>query len=217
MKKKFLIEIIGLPGGGKTTFINALRQYSNFKIIEPKPPSAILIAFHTFYFLFRLALHRFSTLLKLFIRKDGRWLLFKIGYRIAVHNNIKDSGILSEGGVLQPFISFFAENAEKSFSCNELLELILLIPLPGHLIHFDIPVVLALERYQSREKKGLIKRRFLVNEKKFNNSKKMEKLIVKNFKKGHVLRLDAESIKYDKKLFNNEQFINALNTKIYEN
>lgn len=156
---KVTIEVVGLCGAGKTTFIKLLEKKiikKNKKIIfqNPKKNNLFLYYFYILKILSKSLYYQFFYVIFFLTIKSNWWLIKKIAYREA--GLLKKEGaisILKDTGIMQPFISFEIEH--KASNAKVPLDTLLkVISKPDIIIFFNIKKETAIKRYHERYLKG---------------------------------------------------------------
>lgn len=152
------IETLGLPGAGKTTFVSRLNktivpQWTTRLFSPPVAPTVLSAAAATASLTSRAMLGNPGVVLPLLTDRGGRWLVSKLGYRIASLTRRRPSPgeILVDGGVVQPFVSFLAEYRQSRALRAPVDALWPKLPLPAALLYFDVPAEDAHARYVGRD------------------------------------------------------------------
>ena len=155
------VEIFGLCGAGKTSVAQKLLlavEPGAEPWLRPEGPVApsgwisVLTAGRLFM---TLGLRDPSACMRLLSNSAGRWLILKLGYRVAglrKRGNIAGS-LLLDSGVLQPLISFEVEY-NLSFLQIDALGIIKNLPLPSCAIYVKVEPGVAMRRYLGREKEN---------------------------------------------------------------
>lgn len=147
-----IIEMFGLPGAGKTTLADGLRRgFPSVPLVETPTPSGFLTVRSILSLSVKLAFRCPMCLMRLTGRRDGRWLLAKLGYRMAGGRRWPTHGIVVDSGVLQPLLSYAAENACKAVDIRDVLALLDALPLPNIVLYVAVPPEVAYERYLLRQ------------------------------------------------------------------
>jgi len=191
------IELVGLCGAGKSTFISAARDMtvlpSMLSFSYPVSPSAhmriICMVRILSLFFFKDSLKCINFLKK----KNNWWLLKKIAFRSAgILKRHNKRLILVDSGVLQPIVSF---EIEENVSNSEIPLCLLLgcISLPDIILDFRIPPEQAKERYQLRESRDGGKKVREDSEDHFKSAEKIKSKIVSfcSEKSITVIKIDA--------------------------
>lgn len=147
------IEVIGLPGSGKSTLVRRLAQVPATPVtLPPLRPSrrALLRAAARLVGTGLASSPR--TILPLLLSRDGCWLVAKLAYRSAALSSRATSGaLMQDSGVLQPLVSFAAEYRTGPDPELRPLELLPLLSLPRVALYVRVPPETALERYKRRQ------------------------------------------------------------------
>ncbi len=150
--ENMIIEMLGLPGAGKTTVLHELkRMHPGIPLTKIPFSSAMNTVWAILCLCGKAALRNPVSMIRLVIREDGRWLLAKLGYRTAGVLRQKATGILVDSGVLQPLLSYATENANSAVENRDILFLLDILPLPQAVIYVDVPAEVAYERYLFRQ------------------------------------------------------------------
>jgi deoxyadenosine/deoxycytidine kinase len=173
-----IIEIIGLPGVGKTSIIKNLQQDNNFKnssnfigrercVFKSK-----VIELSKFY----MQLIFFYSKI-IFDIKSSLWLLLQISRRLCNYrNNIEDRlCFLNESGVLMPIISFIVQRDKNSYKVD-LDRLISTLPLPDVVIFIESDIETIVDRYANRG--GILRNG--IRDKVIKNAKLYERFLLGN-------------------------------------
>ncbi len=148
------IELVGLCGAGKSTFIRALEDRlvcsSKIALAYPIVPTAsrtLTYFIKTLVYGFLIEPVNFSQFL---LKASNWWLLKKIAYRHAsIGLREKENLILVDSGILQLFLSFEIEEKITN-SETPLHSLLNGVPLPFAVVFFSVPPSKAKERYEQR-------------------------------------------------------------------
>ena len=188
------VELLGLCGAGKTTFINAitsmLKSNADFDLTYPVVPPKIQI----FLSMIRILWVGFFTEPIIFSRfiakKNNRWLVNKIAYRSAGINCRKDrSVILIDSGILQPFISFEIE--ENSLDISVPIHPILNGCASDVVIVFEVAPSILEYKQRGLSGDGMIIREN--SRKHFNRAEKLRKNLVEYCKMKNVQIVEVDS------------------------
>ena len=191
------VELLGLCGAGKTTFLNAiipmLKSNVDFDLTYPYVPPKIQILLNVIRILWVGFFTEPIIFSRFIAKKNNWWLIKKIAYRSAGINCRKeDSAILIDSGILQPFISFEIE--ENSSDITVPIHPILNgCALPDVVIVFDVAPSIAIERYKQR---GLCGEGMIIRENSethFNRAEKLRKNLVKYCKMKNVQIVEVNS------------------------
>ena len=154
----FKIELLGLCGVGKTTFLKAIKSMlvSNMDLglaypIVPPKNYIVLSLIKILYFGFFTDPINFGRFI---LNKNNRWLVKKVAFRSAGINYRKNNNlILIDSGILQPFLSFEIEErlSDSKIPIRALLEGCVL---PKLVIVFVAPPQIAMKRYEQRGLSG---------------------------------------------------------------
>lgn len=148
-----LIEVLGLPGAGKSTIMGRL-EHERFDLPEFHKPIDLGITAllrKLVHLACRLALRNPSTLLRLSARADGRWLLSKLAYRWAGLDKRVDGSLLLDSGLLQPLLSYAAEYSDGVVHIEDVIAVLSVLPLPKAIVYIDSGVETAYQRYCRRQ------------------------------------------------------------------
>ncbi len=171
------VELLGLCGAGKTTFINAitpkLKSNADLDLTYPVVPPKIQILLSMIRVLWVGFFTEPIIFSRFIAKKNNRWLVKKIAYRSAGINCRKENSvILIDSGILQPFISFEIE--ENSSDITVPIHPILNgCALPDVVINFEVAPSIAIERYKQR---GLSGEGMVIRENSRKHFKRAEKL-----------------------------------------
>jgi len=148
------IEIVGLPGAGKSTFLHSFQNSKYAGVYHFSGPSKsnpfLYLSFLfclVFTFLFK---HTYSAL-RLLSRSDGRALIMKLSYRLSRLPLAYQRTFLVDCGIYQPLVSYLAEYNYGDTSVHDVYALSTILPRPSCLIFFSIDPNVALNRYQIRK------------------------------------------------------------------
>lgn len=153
------MEMFGLCGAGKTTaYLGLLQAIEEDATIEdfyqamPLIPERGRILLEIARFAQNLLLRSPGEFARLLAGPAGRWLLFKLGYRIAGLRSRGDvtQRFLKDSGVLQPLISFDVEHNLELLDIN-VKTILELLPLPSYAVYGRIAPEIAMKRYLLRE------------------------------------------------------------------
>lgn len=191
------VELLGLCGAGKTTFINAitsmLKSNADFDLTYPIVPPKIQILISMIRVLWVGFFTEPITFSRFIAQKNNRWLVNKIAYRSAGINCRKErSVIFIDSGILQPFISFEIE--ENSLDISVPIHPILNgCALPDVVIVFEVAPSIAIERYKQRglSGEGMVIRKN--SRKHFNRAEKLRKNLVEYCKMKNVQIVEVDS------------------------
>jgi len=152
------IELVGLCGAGKSTFISALSNRLPVKdcieLAHPIVPNTIMTRIYILRILVLGLLTDPVTFLRFLSNSSNWWLIKKIAYRQAgISLREKKNSILVDSGILQPFISFEIEE-KITFSVIPLKSLLRGLALPDLVLFFSIPPSIAKTRYELRGMNG---------------------------------------------------------------
>jgi thymidylate kinase len=189
-----LVEILGLPGSGKSTLSDRLSNelFDMPQYLTPINPSGYAVLFKIIRLIVSMVCHNPSALFRLIVRSDGRWLLSKLAYRWAGLDKRLSSGLLIDSGLLQPLLSYAAEYSKTPVHIDDVLAVLRVIPLPGAVIYLDCGVEVSFRRYQKRQK--LTKRRAEVNVtiEGFKQAQEICDYIIGTLPRTKVLRVPGE-------------------------
>lgn len=148
-----LIEILGLPGAGKSTLMDRLaRKQSDLpELLKPIDPGGEAVLRKMARLAARMVLRNPASLLRLTLRADGRWLLTKLAYRWAGLGKRSGSGLLLDSGLLQPLLSYAAEYSERPVCIDDALAALHALPLPQAVVYLDSGAETAHRRYRQRQ------------------------------------------------------------------
>jgi len=214
----FKIELLGLCGAGKTTFLTAiasgLESNTDLGLAHPLVPpiSQILVG------LIRILWVGFYTepitFARFIINKSNWWLVKKVAYRSAgISSRGDDNFILIDSGILQPFLSFEIEErlSNSIIPTRAILEGCVL---PELAIVFIVPPRLAMKRYEQRGVNGKGKLIRKNSGRYFNRAEELRKNLVEycEMKNVQIIEVDSSqqfSEKYlNSKLTEIQKFIN---------
>ncbi len=191
------VELLGLCGAGKTTFIDALiprlEFNADFDLTYPVVPPKIQILFSLIRILWIGFLTEPIIFARFLITKNNWWLIKKISYRSAgISYRKKDSFILIDSGILQPFISFEIEENSSDFTVP-IHPILNGCVLPDVVIVFDVSPSIAIERYKQRglSGKGRVIRENSVDH--FNKAEELRKNLVEYCKMKNVQIIGVNS------------------------
>ena len=191
------VELLGLCGVGKTTFINAimprLKSNVDLDLAYPVVPPKIQILFSLIKILWVGFFTEPITFSRFITKKNNWWLIKKITYRSAgISYRKKGSFILIDSGILQPFISFEIE--ENSSDVTVPVHPILSgCVLPDVVIVFDVSPSIAIERYRQRGLSGAGKVIRENSRKHFNRAEELRKNLVEYCKMKNVQIIEVNS------------------------
>lgn len=153
-------ELFGLPGCGKSTLTRRLLEETDEREQErlgvraelPVSPPGELTLWLAWVVGARYARRDPVAWQRLVRRRDGRWIFSKLGQRMAalrLRGGVAGR-LLVDAGVLQPLVSFDAEQnlRQVNWDCLRMAEL---LPLPAQAIYVRVPPDVALRRYLERE------------------------------------------------------------------
>lgn len=154
-------EVFGLCGAGKTTLARELVRGAKgpsssglpIRIEGPVVPGGWRAAFETTLVVGRYGLRDPIGCQRLLRDPAGRWLLFKLGYRIAglwVRGDLSET-LLVDSGVIQPLVSFDIEHNFRGIEWDP-RPLLRGLPLPARAVYVRVRPSVALERYMQRER-----------------------------------------------------------------
>lgn len=206
------VELLGLCGAGKTTFLDALipKLESNvdFGLAYPVVPPKIQILFSLIRILWVGFFTEPINFARFIIIKNNWWLIKKIAYRFAgIRYRKKDSYILIDSGILQPFISFEIEENSSDFIVP-IHSILNGCVLPDVVIIFDVSPSIAIERYKERGLSGAGKVIRENSGEHFNRAEELRKKLVEYCKMKNVQIIGVNS----SQKFNEEY----LNSKLIE-
>lgn len=150
-----LIEILGLPGAGKSTLMDRLaREQSDLpELLKPIDPGGAAVLRKIARLVARMVLRNPASLLRLTLRADGRWLLSKLAYRWAGLGKRSGSGLLLDSGLLQPLLSYAAEYSKRPVCVDDALAALHALPLPQAVVYLDSGTETAHRRYRQRQQR----------------------------------------------------------------
>lgn len=193
----FKIELLGLCGAGKTTFLTAI----NAKLVSDidlslaypiVPPVS-----HTVLKLMKILCVGFFTEPIKFgcfiLNKSNRWLVKKVAFRSAgINFRTNENFVLIDSGILQPFLSFEIEErlSESKIPIGAILEGCVL---PKLVIVFIVPPKIAMKRYEQR---GLSGKGKLIREnsrRHFDTAEKLRENLVEYCIKKNIQIIEVHS------------------------
>jgi hypothetical protein len=216
----FRIELLGLCGAGKSTFIEAIRGKLELdSSISLGYPITVPVSLTLVFMLKVLASSFLNNPIKMFIfllKARNWWLIKKIAFRNAsVSTRNEESLVLIDSGILQPFLSFEIEERQNN-SKIPLHSLLKSITLPDIILDFHVSPSVAKERY---EKRGLCGEGRVIrkdSEKYFIAAKKAKCKIVNycNSNKTIIINIDS-SREFNEDYINGKivEIKNSLNNK----
>jgi hypothetical protein len=146
------VEVIGLPGAGKTTILNRIKEIGvndNLKLICDRRYShySCLIYFMLFFVKF-IALYPKPLIWQI---TKLRWLINKLSYRFCSYKNKYDNSIclFPENGMLMPLISFVVQRDEKNIALN-IPSILKFLPKPRAVIVVESNTNTIVDRYSKR-------------------------------------------------------------------
>lgn len=209
----FKIELLGLCGAGKTTFLTALtsRLESNvglglaYPLVPPISQTLVSLS--------RILWVGFLTepiiFSRFIIKKSNWWLVKKVAFRSAgISFRGHDNVILIDSGILQPFLSFEIEErlSNSIIPTSAILEGCVL---PDLAIVFIVPPKLAMKRYEQRGVSGKGKLIRKNSERYFNRAEELRKNLVEYCEMNNV-----EIIEVDSSQQFSEKYLNSKLTEI---
>ncbi len=148
------IEMVGLCGAGKTTLAAKLAPHlesTGLRLFSRPQPSGFAALSTAAYLAARMLGARPGKTTRLLADPTGRQLVAKLGYRMAgLKYKTAHPTLISESGVVQPIISFEAQNnyAAAPIPLNTIMSQ---LPCPEVLVRVDLAPEIAFERYSRRE------------------------------------------------------------------
>ena len=217
------IELLGLCGSGKTTFLtaltSALESKTDLGLAHPLAPPISQIPIRLIR-IFCIGLFTEPiTFARFIINKSNWWLLKKVAYRSAgISSRGDDNVILIDSGILQPFLSFEIEERQSN-SIIPIRAILEACVLPKLVIVFIVPPKIALKRYEQRGLSGKGKLIRKNSGRYFNRAEELRKNLVEycEMKNVQIIEVDSSqqfSEKYLKmKLTEIQKFINKREIK----
>ena len=217
------IELLGLCGSGKTTFLtaltSALESKTDLGLAHPLAPPISQITIRLIR-IFCIGLFTEPiTFARFIINKSNWWLLKKVAYRSAgISSRGDDNVILIDSGILQPFLSFEIEERQSN-SIIPIRAILEACVLPKLVIVFIVPPKIALKRYEQRGLSGKGKLIRKNSGRYFNRAEELRKNLVEycEMKNVQIIEVDSSqqfSEKYLKmKLTEIQKFINKREIK----
>ena len=202
-----IIEIIGLPGVGKTSIIKNLQHDNNFKdkivFIGKKKCIYGSGVIEVFKFYIRLIFFYSKIVLNI---KSSLWLLIQISRRLCNYENDIEGRLclLNESGILMPIISFIVQRDKNSYEVD-LNKLISALPLPDVVVFVESDVNTIVDRYVNRGgilrngirdiviKNTKLYERFLLGDRALSN---LQKILMK--KKCTIIVVNNDNSEYEK-------------------
>ena len=214
----FKIELLGLCGAGKTTFLTAInsRLVSNIDLglaypIVPRISHTVLNLIKILCFGFFTEPIKFTRFI---LNKSNRWLVKKVAFRSAgINFRTNKNFILIDSGILQPFLSFEIEErlSDSKIPIKAILEGCIL---PKLVIVFIVPPKIAMERYEQR---GLSGKGKLIREnsrRHFDNADELRKNLVEYCIKKNIQIIEVHSsLQFSDKYLNSK--LREIQTKLY--
>jgi thymidylate kinase len=209
----FKVELLGLCGAGKTTFLTALtsRLESNadlglaYPLVPPISQTLVSLIRILWVGFFTEPI----TFARFIINKSNWWLVKKAAYRSAgIISRGNDNVILIDSGILQPFLSFEIEE-RLSNSIIPTKAILDGCVLPDLAIVFIVPSRLAMKRYEERGVSGEGK---LIREnggRYFNRAEELRKNLVEYCEMKNVQIIEVDSSQQF-----SEEFLNSKLTEI---
>ena len=217
------IELLGLCGSGKTTFLTALTSVLESKtdlgLAHPLVPPTSQIPIRLIK-IFCIGLFTEPiTFARFIINKSNWWLLKKVAYRsVGISSRGDDNVILIDSGILQPFLSFEIEERQSN-SIIPIRAILEACVLPKLVIVFIVPPKIAMKRYEQRGLSGKGKLIRKNSGRYFNRAEELRKNLVEycEMKNVQIIEVDSSqqfSEKYLKmKLTEIQKFINKRESK----
>jgi len=191
------VELLGLCGVGKTTFLSALTSRSEFDLDLALVYPVVPPRSRTLRSLIRILLVGFFTEPLTFSRFitniSNWWLIKKIAYRSAgISLRDDERAIFVDSGILQPFLSFEIEE-KLSDSTIPVHSLLNGCPLPDLVVVFSVLPRIAKQRYEQRGLCGEGKLIRQNSEEYFSRAEELRKKLVDYCKEKNVqiIRVDA--------------------------
>jgi thymidylate kinase len=209
------IELVGLCGAGKSTFISAvknkLKGNDSLSLVYPVAQPLYLTRYYILEILMRAFIRDPVNTFVFFMRKSNWWLLKKLAYRAASNSERYEGNlIVVDSGVLQPFLSFEIEE-RTSESEVPLCTLLKSVSLPDVVIFFYIPSWQAKERYEYRWLKGEGKEIRENSVKYFDEAEKIRKKIFNYCKMHNTKIIEVDSSKDFTEKYVDEKIVNIVN------
>ncbi len=219
----YKIELLGLCGAGKTTFLTALTSKPvseiNFGLAYPVTPSLWQTAINLLRILAVGFLVKPISFPYFLIKKNNWWLIKKIAFRSAgIRLRGNNNCILVDSGIMQPFLSFEIE--ENLFNSSVPIRAILASSvLPDLLLVFSVPPKIAMERYEQRGLRGEGKLIRINSKNYFDRAENLRKDLISYCKEKNVRIIEVNSSHnftqeyLNNKLIEIEKFINQGESK----
>jgi thymidylate kinase len=212
------IELLGLCGAGKSSFLTALTSELESKtdlgLAQPLVTPISQMPVRLIRILWIGLFTETITFVRFVINKSNWWLVKKVAYRsAAISFRGDDNVILVDSGILQPFLSFEIEERLSS-SIIPITGILEGCVLPDLAIVFIVPPRLAMQRYEQRGLSGKGKLIRKNSGRYFNRAEELRKNLVAycEMKNVQIIEVDSSqqfSQKYlDSKLKEIQEFIN---------
>lgn len=156
MQDNQIIEILGLPGVGKTTLQNKIHDTLPDSIVTQAPIKIRFISrvFHACIILIRLMINYPGKVADFIFDKQGRRLLLKLGLRRSVRINMQvpnnKNVIMYDSGVIMPILSAIVEEGWQATD-SKIAALLSAIPLPQLVYCLILDSAVVHQRYSKRE------------------------------------------------------------------
>ena len=212
---KVKVELLGLCGAGKTTFLKGLTSKLDPDIDLGLAYSVIPSLSQRAISLMRILLTGFSikpvSFSSFLMKRNNWWLIKKIAFRSAGIKLRADSNfILVDSGILQPFLSFEIE--ENTIDVNVPIHNLLSgCKLPDLLIVFNISPRIAMNRYEQRGLQGDGKLIRDNSDNYFNKAEELRKNLISYCKDKNVHIIEVDSSENF-----SEDYLDSKLTEIYK-
>lgn len=186
------IEIIGLPGVGKSTILDAIADTGvNTNIVErwPETPRKLYFLTSLVSLLLQLIIKSPSIFLKPKNLKTNWWIISKIAYRLASLKSkpANYKAVLRDSGILQPLISFPAEYGGNQLDLALVESLLKTLPIPIKVVIITAELGTAKTRYLNRQKQTQRRSEYSVSSESYLKAYDTQKVIYE-----HLLRKDIQ-------------------------